>query len=78
MERLLQQVLHTPAHRDFSYIIGENDLRNALKEYEDRPKYQRLIINFGFGEDPDDAYSSVAYEKGGNLLLHLGKVGYFH
>jgi len=37
------------------------------------PKYQRLVIEFDKGEDPDDAYSSVAYEKGSNLLLHLGE-----
>jgi len=39
--------------------------------YIDRPKYQRLQIDFEKGEDPDDAYSSVPYEKGGNFILHL-------
>ena len=43
-----------------------------LKDYADRPKYQRLIIDFEIGEDPDDAYSKIPYEKGSNLLLHLG------
>jgi len=37
----------------------------------ERPKYQRLVIDFEPGEDPDEAYSSVPYEKGANLLLHL-------
>lgn len=47
-------------------------MQDALKQYEDRPKYQRLIIDFDIGEDPDDAYSSVPYEKGANFLLYLG------
>ncbi|KAF5356193.1 hypothetical protein D9756_004300 [Leucocoprinus leucothites] len=74
MERVLQQFLHSPAHRDFSYLIGNEALKDALKEYEDRPKYQRLQISFEKGEDPDDAYSSIPYEKGANFLLHIGNV----
>lgn len=46
---------------------------DALKLYETRPKYQRLIIDFEKGEDPDDAYSTIPYEKGANFLLYLGK-----
>jgi leukotriene-A4 hydrolase len=72
MERVLQQFLHSPAHRSFSYLIGNEALRDALEEYKDRPKYQRLVIDFEEGEDPDDAYSSVPYEKGANFILHIG------
>ncbi|TRM61567.1 hypothetical protein BD626DRAFT_549145 [Schizophyllum amplum] len=59
MERLLQQVLHSPAARGFHM------------QYERTPRYQRLVIDFAFGEDPDDAYSSIPYDKGANLILHL-------
>lgn len=72
MERVLQEKLHTPAHRGFSYLIGAKALGDALLDYQDRPKYQRLVIDFEFGEDPDDAYSSIPYEKGSNFLLYLG------
>ena len=72
MERVLQQKLHSPAERGFSYVIGAKGLLDALKLYNDQPKYQRLIIDFEFGEDPDDAYSEIPYEKGANFLLHLG------
>jgi leukotriene-A4 hydrolase len=72
MERVLQEFLHSPAHRAFSYLIGNEALKDALKGYRDRPKYQRLVIDFEKGEDPDDAYSSVPYEKGANFLLHIG------
>jgi hypothetical protein len=73
MERLLQQILHSPAHRGFSFLIGFKALSDSLTNYQDTPKYQRLVIDFEAGEDPDDAYSRVPYEKGANLLLHLGK-----
>ncbi|THH04799.1 hypothetical protein EW145_g5260 [Phellinidium pouzarii] len=74
IERILQEVLHSPAHRGFSFLIGYKALQDALKEYKDKPKYQRLIIDFEIGEDPDDAYSSVPYEKGANLILYLERI----
>ncbi|EJD04499.1 leukotriene-A4 hydrolase [Fomitiporia mediterranea MF3/22] len=74
IERLLQQVLHSPAHRGFSYLIGYKALLRSLEEFATRPRYQRMVIDFEKGEDPDDAYSRVPYEKGSNLLLHLERV----
>ncbi|KDR68677.1 hypothetical protein GALMADRAFT_231006 [Galerina marginata CBS 339.88] len=71
IERVLQQVLHSPAERGFSYVIGSKALYDSLKQYESRPKYQRLVISFDEGEDPDDAYSSIPYEKGANFILYL-------
>ncbi|KAK0462904.1 uncharacterized protein EV420DRAFT_1627897 [Desarmillaria tabescens] len=71
MERLLLQVIHSPADRGFSFLIGYKGLVDDLELYADRPKYQRLVIEFEKGEDPDDAYSKVPYEKGANLILHL-------
>ncbi|KAH6904902.1 leukotriene-A4 hydrolase [Coprinopsis sp. MPI-PUGE-AT-0042] len=71
MERLLQQFIHSPAHRDFQFIIGFTALKDSLEGYADRPKYQRLVIDFDVGEDTDDAYSSIPYEKGANLILHI-------
>lgn len=75
MERVLQQFLHSPAHRGFSYLISSKELHDDLKEYADRPKYQRLLVEFEKGEDPDDAYSTIPYEKGANFLLYLGNIG---
>ncbi|KAJ6459517.1 peptidase family M1-domain-containing protein [Mycena sanguinolenta] len=71
MERLLLQELHSPPERGFSYIIGAKALRDDLANYSDKPQYQRLVIDFEFGEDPDDAYSRIPYDKGSNLILHL-------
>lgn len=74
IERLLQQFLHSPAERGFQYVVGSTALYEALGNYVDRPKYQRLVIDFEPGEDPDDAYSSIPYEKGSNFLLYLGEL----
>ncbi|TFY77753.1 hypothetical protein EWM64_g6259 [Hericium alpestre] len=71
IERLLQQFLHSSAERGFSFLIGSKALQNALNLYKDKPKYQRLVIDFEPGEDPDEAYSTVPYEKGANFLLHI-------
>ncbi|GAW02760.1 leukotriene-a4 partial [Lentinula edodes] len=71
IERLLLQVIHSPAERGFSFIIGNKALKDDLEMYVDRPKYQRLVIEFEKGEDPDDAYSRIPYDKGANLILHL-------
>ncbi|KAJ9476995.1 Leucine aminopeptidase 2 [Pseudozyma hubeiensis] len=75
LERLLLQDVHGPkegpAHRGFSYIIGSKALKDALAQFTDTPRFQRLIPAFKGGEDPDDAFSSIPYEKGSNFLLYL-------
>ena len=76
MERLLLEKLHSPAERGFSFLIGAKGLADALKLHEDQPRYQRLVVDFERGEDPDDAYSRVPYDKGANLILHIGERQY--
>ncbi|WFD44971.1 leukotriene-A4 hydrolase [Malassezia psittaci] len=75
LERLLLQKLYGeqegPAHRGFSYIIGARSLRSALQGFEKKSRFQRLIPEYESGEDPDDAFSSIPYEKGSNFLLYL-------
>ncbi|KAJ6577284.1 hypothetical protein B0H19DRAFT_1252651 [Mycena capillaripes] len=72
MERLLLQVLHdSPAARGFSYVIGAKSLTDALKQFSDTPRFQRLVNDYAPGENPDDSYSEIPYEKGSNLILHL-------
>jgi len=73
-ERLLLQLLHSPEERGFNFVIGAKSMYDDLQRYEKQPKYQRLVIPFEKGEDPDDAYSKIPYEKGANLLLHLEQV----
>ena len=71
MERLLRQFSEGPAARGFAYVIGAKSLDNALKQSAKSPKYQRLVIPFTEGEDPEGAYSRVPYEKGANFILIL-------
>ncbi|KAI0932947.1 hypothetical protein AcW1_000087 [Taiwanofungus camphoratus] len=71
IERLLLGKLHSPAERGFHFVIGAKALLDDLTLYADQPRYQRLVIEFQKGEDPDDAYSRIPYDKGANLLLHL-------
>ena len=73
MERTLQQILNTPAHRDFAFLIGAKSLQDSLVRAKDTPKYQRLVVDFETGEDPGGAFSRVPYEKGSNFLLHIGE-----
>lgn len=75
LERLSLQYVHGPkegpAQRGFSYIIGHKALVDARKQYADNPGFQRLVPVFHGSEDPDDAFSSIPYEAGSNLILHL-------
>ncbi|KAL7415639.1 peptidase family M1-domain-containing protein [Mrakia frigida] len=73
LERLLMQALHSPAERGLSYIIGAKALSDSLEGFEKKgnKRFQRLVIPYHEGEDPDDAFSTVPYDKGSNFLLHL-------
>ncbi len=65
----LLRVQSTPRR---AYIIGRKALRDALKEMPE--EYQRLEIDYRLHADPDDAFSTIPYEKGSNLLLHLERL----
>ncbi|KAG1847366.1 peptidase family M1-domain-containing protein [Suillus subluteus] len=71
VERVLLQIIHSPAHRGLSSVIGYKGLLDALAFFEDKPKYQKLVIDFDYGENPDSAFSRVPYDKGANFLLHI-------
>ena len=78
-ERLLLQRVHGDgekgaAHRGFSYIISARAMRQSLEEFAENPRFQRLVPEFRDGEDPDDAFSSIPYDKGSNFLLHIERV----
>ncbi|GAA5967502.1 hypothetical protein JCM3765_004689 [Sporobolomyces pararoseus] len=74
-ERLITGRLHGAPARDFEYIIGEKAMKDDLKRFDkDGLRFgQRLHIPYERGVDPDDVYSSVAYDKGANFLYYLEK-----
>jgi len=75
-ERLISRQLFGEPARGFQYLVGREALVEDLKKQASHPVYQRLHIPYSFGDDPDDGFSSVPYDLGGNLLLFLeGKVG---
>lgn len=63
------------SYRHFSAIIGWSDLENSIKAMGDSAKkFSNLVQNLKNREDPDDAFSTVPYEKGFNLLFHIEKL----
>ncbi|KAL3797745.1 hypothetical protein HJC23_000290 [Cyclotella cryptica] len=72
LQRKIMTKIHgDPKFFDFDAISGWEDLKDSVKEMPD--KYTKLIPDLGDG-DPDDAFSSVPYEKGFNLLYSLEKL----
>lgn len=75
LERRIQGKLHGSATRDFSAIIGWNDLENSINAMGDSAeRYSTLVQDLKDRSDPDDAFSTVPYEKGSNLLYHIETV----
>jgi leukotriene-A4 hydrolase len=72
----LQRKIMTKVHGDekffdFDAIGGWEDLKESVALMPD--KYTKLIPDLG-DDDPDDAFSSVPYEKGFNLLYTLERM----
>ena len=72
----LQRKIMTKVHGDdkffdFDAIGGWEDLKESVALFPD--KYTKLIPDLG-DDDPDNAFSSVPYEKGFNLLYALERM----
>ncbi|KAF2275621.1 leukotriene A-4 hydrol [Westerdykella ornata] len=76
LERRILAAIHGEAHRHFSAIIGWKALEDSIERYGKDHEYTKLVVNLK-GQDPDDAFSSIPYEKGFHALyafeLLLGK-----
>ena len=73
LERRIQAAVHGEPHRDFSAIIGWKALSDSVREFGDQHEFTKLVIDLK-GKDPDDAFSSVPYEKGFHFLYYLEKL----
>ncbi|KAF1813311.1 leukotriene A-4 hydrolase [Eremomyces bilateralis CBS 781.70] len=73
LERRILAAVHGEAHRDFSAIIGWKALEDSVKLYGADHEYTKMVPNLK-EVDPDDAFSSIPYEKGFNFLYHLEKL----
>ncbi len=75
LERRIQAAVHGESHRDFSAIIGWKALEDSVTQFGDTHEFTKLIVDLK-GKDPDDAFSSIPYEKGYTFLSYLeSKVG---
>lgn len=73
LERRIMSSLHGEAHRHFSAIIGWKALTDAINNYGEDHEYTKLIPDLK-GKDPDDAFSSIPYEKGSTFLWYLERL----
>lgn len=45
-------------------------MTDAITKYGEGHEFTQLVVNLE-GKDPDDAFSSIPYEKGFNFLFYL-------
>src|SRR5207302_1904121 len=69
-ERRILEALHGREFAELQACIGRHELETSLQRFAARPQLTRLRNDLR-GVDPDDAFSSVPYEKGYLLLRHL-------
>ncbi|QHS75860.1 bifunctional aminopeptidase/epoxide hydrolase [Saccharomyces paradoxus] len=74
LERRIIGAIHGEPTRHFSALIGWSDLQNSIDSMKDPERFSTLVQNLNDNTDPDDAFSTVPYEKGFNLLFHLETV----
>jgi leukotriene-A4 hydrolase len=73
LERRIIAGVHGEPHRDFSAIIGWKALEDSVKLYGEDHEYTKLVVTLT-GQDPDDAFSTVPYEKGFHFLYFIEKL----
>ena len=74
LERRIQADVHgSDAWRDFSAIIGWKALSDSIAQFGEDHEFTKLIVDLK-GKDPDDAFSSIPYEKGFNFLYYIEKL----
>jgi leukotriene-A4 hydrolase len=73
LERRIQARVHgSEAFRDFSAVIGWKALADSIERYGPEHKFTKLVIDLK-DEDPDEAFSSIPYERGSLFLYFLEK-----
>jgi leukotriene-A4 hydrolase len=69
-ERRILEAMHGRETSELHAAIGRHDLEEALKRFASRPELTSLRTELS-GQHPDEAYSSVPYEKGYLFLRRL-------
>lgn len=74
LERRIQTAIHgSDAHFDFSAIRGWKALEESIEEFGKDHEFTKLCISHK-GIDPDDAFSTVPYEKGFHFIYYLDRL----
>ncbi|KAI9345247.1 hypothetical protein BDR26DRAFT_856601 [Obelidium mucronatum] len=75
IERRIVSRLHGEPARHFSALLGVKALQESVDHYNEikTPQFCRLVQDLK-GCDPDDAFSTVPYEKGFHLLFYLESI----
>ncbi|MFI5346463.1 MAG: M1 family metallopeptidase [Elusimicrobiota bacterium] len=69
-ERRILKALRGDEAAALSWAVGQKDLDDALERFRTQPELTLLRTRLT-GVDPDDAFSSVAYEKGARFVVAL-------
>ncbi|MDR3673347.1 MAG: M1 family metallopeptidase [Holophaga sp.] len=69
-ERHILKALHGEEASALAWAIGQTDLNESLERFRNQPELTLLRTRLD-GVDPDDAFSSVPYEKGARLVAAL-------
>ena len=73
MERKLDSALLGEDMENLEAIVGNNELIADIKLYGEDSEFTKLSPDFG-GNDPDDGFSTVPYEKGYQFLIFIEKL----
>ncbi|KAK8081894.1 leukotriene A-4 hydrolase/aminopeptidase [Apiospora saccharicola] len=73
LERRIGAAIHGGPQFDFSAIIGWKALEDTVKLFGEDHEFTKLIISHK-GVDPEDAFSTVPYEKGFHFLWYLERL----
>ncbi|AEO63452.1 uncharacterized protein THITE_2108732 [Thermothielavioides terrestris NRRL 8126] len=71
--RILASIHKNDAYFDFSAIIGWKHLEEAIEEFGKDHEFTKLCISHK-NIDPDDAFSTVPYEKGFHFIYYLERL----
>jgi len=69
-ERRILRILHGADAAALGWAMGQKALEDSLERFKDQPGLTVLRMHLE-GIDPDDAFSSIPYEKGARLVAAL-------
>lgn len=69
-ERRILRALHGEEAATLGWAIGQKALDESLERFKEQPELTKLRTHLE-GIDPDDAFSSVPYEKGARFVIAL-------